>query len=125
VTTVALGEAVALGETFGLDRTMLLDVLADSAVGPTVRSKRANIESGTYPPTFKLNLALKDLRLATQAPAGSGPDLRVAAAARSWLEQAAESGAGDLDFSAVVETILTAVPTLSDPNGRHLASARD
>jgi hypothetical protein len=31
-------------------------ILADSPIGPTVRAKRANIESGSYPPSFKLTL---------------------------------------------------------------------
>jgi 3-hydroxyisobutyrate dehydrogenase-like beta-hydroxyacid dehydrogenase len=106
VTMTALGEALALADTLGLDRGTLLDILADSPIGSTVRSKRANIESGTYPPGFKLSLALKDLRLVTESPAQPGRDLRLAAASRSWFEQAAQAGAADLDYSAVVATIL-------------------
>jgi 3-hydroxyisobutyrate dehydrogenase-like beta-hydroxyacid dehydrogenase len=106
VTITALGEALALGGALGLDRTTLLDTLADSPIGTAVRSKRANIESGNYPPSFKLRLALKDLRLATQSQARPGQELPVAAASRGWLEQAAQSGAGDLDYSAVIATIL-------------------
>ena len=66
----ALGEALALGDTLGLDRASLLDILAESPIGPTVRSKRTNIESGSYPPSFKLRLALKDLRLVTETVQG-------------------------------------------------------
>ncbi|MDB6002952.1 MAG: 3-hydroxyisobutyrate dehydrogenase [Rhizobacter sp.] len=106
VTMTALGEALALADTLGLDRETLLDILAESPIGSTVRSKRANIESGTYPPGFKLSLALKDLRLVTRSPAQPGRDLRLAAASRSWLEEAAQAGAADLDYSAVVATIL-------------------
>jgi 3-hydroxyisobutyrate dehydrogenase-like beta-hydroxyacid dehydrogenase len=102
----ALGEALALGETLELDRSTLLDVLSSSAVGTTATQKRANIESGTYPPTFKLSLALKDLRLVTETADRAGRRLEVASAARVWLERAASAGAGDLDFSAVIETIV-------------------
>ena len=102
----AVGEALSLGEIFGLDHKVVLDVLADSPVGPTARVKRANIESDTYPPSFKLSLALKDMRLVTEAAIGAGRTLKLADAARAWLEEAAEAGAGDLDFSAVVATIL-------------------
>jgi 3-hydroxyisobutyrate dehydrogenase-like beta-hydroxyacid dehydrogenase len=62
---VALGEALALGHALGLDQRSMLDVLADSSVGPTVRAKRAkrakraNVETGRYPPSFKLSLAAK------------------------------------------------------------------
>ena len=106
VTMTAFGEAVALGDRLGLDRATLLDVLAESPIGATVRSKRANVESGDFPPSFKLRHALKDIRLAIGAGARPGQDLAVAAAARDWLERAAAAGAGDLDFSAVVATIV-------------------
>jgi hypothetical protein len=36
-----------------------------------------------------------------------GRHLRVASASRGWLEQAAQSGAGDLDYPAVIPTITT------------------
>ena len=84
----------------------MLDVLADFPVGPTARAKRANIESDTYPPSFKLSLALKDMRLVTEAAIGAGRDLQLTAASRARLDQTAEAGAGNLDFSAVVATIL-------------------
>jgi 3-hydroxyisobutyrate dehydrogenase-like beta-hydroxyacid dehydrogenase len=105
VTMAALGEALAVGDTFGLDRTTLLDILAESPIGPTVRAKRANIESGTYPPNFKLSLALKDLYLVTDS---AGQDLPIAAATLGWLEQATHDSTTDPDFSAVVETIRAA-----------------
>ena len=57
----AFGEALALDDALALDRSALLDALADSPIGVTVRAKRANVESGSYPPNFKLSLALKDL----------------------------------------------------------------
>lgn len=105
VAMAALGEALALGDTFGLDRTTLIDILAESPLGPTVRAKRANIESGTYPPNFKLSLALKDLYLVTDS---AGQDLPIAAATLGWLARATHDSTTDPDFSAVVETIRTA-----------------
>jgi 3-hydroxyisobutyrate dehydrogenase-like beta-hydroxyacid dehydrogenase len=101
----AFGEALALGDALGLDRSPLLDVLAESPIGSTVRAKRANVESGTWPPNFKLSLALKDLRLVNDVADRAGRRLGVASASRNWLERAAEAGAGELDFSAVIATI--------------------
>jgi 3-hydroxyisobutyrate dehydrogenase len=101
----AFGEALALGDALGLDRSALLDVLADSPIGTTVRAKRADVESGSYPPNFKLSLALKDLRLVDETAQRAGRQLPVARASRDWLERAANSGAGDLDYSAVIATI--------------------
>jgi 3-hydroxyisobutyrate dehydrogenase-like beta-hydroxyacid dehydrogenase len=83
-------------------------VLAETPIGTTVKAKRPNIESGNYPPSFKLRHALKDLRLATET--ADGKKLELTAAARDWLEQAAADGAADLDISAVVATIVAAVP---------------
>jgi len=103
---VALGEALALGESLGLEPGALLDVLADSPIGPAVRAKRANVEAGRYPPNFKLGLAAKDLRLVMDTADAAGQDLRLARAARGWLDEAARRGASDLDYSAVVATIL-------------------
>lgn len=103
---VALGEALALGESLGLEPGALLDVLADSPIGPAVRAKRTNVEAGRYPPNFKLGLAAKDLRLVMDTADAAGQDLRLARAARAWLDEAARRGASDLDYSAVVATIL-------------------
>jgi len=102
---VALGEALALGESLGLEPGALLDVLADSPIGPAVRAKRANVEAGRYPPNFKLGLAAKDLRLVMDTADAAGQDLKLARAARAWLDEAA-GRASDLDYSAVVATIL-------------------
>jgi 3-hydroxyisobutyrate dehydrogenase-like beta-hydroxyacid dehydrogenase len=102
---VTLGEALSLGESLALDRKTLLDTLADSPIGPIVAVKRANVESGQFAPSFKLRLAAKDLRLVMEAAAARGRDLKQAQANRAWLDEAAEHGAADLDFSAVVATI--------------------
>jgi len=108
---VALGEALSLGESLGLERNMLLDALADSPIGPMVGAKRTNVESGQFAPTFKLRHAAKDLRLVVEAAAARGRDLKQARANRTWLDEAAEHGAADLDFSAVVATIAETSPS--------------
>jgi len=102
---VTLGEALALGDSLGLKRDMLLDFLGGSPIGPIVKAKRANVESGEFAPSFKLRHAAKDLRLVTEAAAARGRELKQARANRAWLDEAAEEGAADLDFSAVVATI--------------------
>jgi len=102
---VALGEALSLGESLALERNLLLDALADSPIGPIVAAKRANIEADHFAPSFKLQLAAKDMKLVMEAAAARGRDLKQARANRAWLDEAAEHGAADLDFSAVVLTI--------------------
>jgi 3-hydroxyisobutyrate dehydrogenase-like beta-hydroxyacid dehydrogenase len=107
---VAFGEALALGRTLGLDQGPVLDVLADSPVGSTVRAKRTNVEAGRYPPNFKLSLAAKDMRLAVDAADRAGVALPTAKSVSRWLDETAQQGGADLDFSAVVATILGQPP---------------
>jgi 3-hydroxyisobutyrate dehydrogenase-like beta-hydroxyacid dehydrogenase len=102
---VALGEGLSFGASLGLERDALLDVLAGSPIGPIVAAKRTTVESGQFIPTFKLRHAAKDLRLVTEAAAARGRDLKQTRANRAWLDEAAEHGAAELDFSAVVATI--------------------
>jgi 3-hydroxyisobutyrate dehydrogenase-like beta-hydroxyacid dehydrogenase len=97
-----LGEALALADALGLDQQVVLEVLADSPIGVPARSKRRNIETGSYPPNFKLGLALKDARLVVEAGARRGVALKVADAAREWMEAAERAGLGAMDYSAVI-----------------------
>jgi 3-hydroxyisobutyrate dehydrogenase-like beta-hydroxyacid dehydrogenase len=101
----ALGESLLLADALGLDQSSVLDVLGDSAIGVTVKSKRSRIESGEYPPNFKLDLALKDAGLVNDAAMAAGVQLRLAPAAREWLADASAAGMGDLDYSAVLALI--------------------
>lgn len=97
-----LAEALALADALGLEEHAVLDVLAESPIGATVRSKRELIERGEYPANFKLALAAKDLGLVSDAAGAAGLELRLAPGARAWLMEATEAGLGDLDYSAVV-----------------------
>jgi 3-hydroxyisobutyrate dehydrogenase-like beta-hydroxyacid dehydrogenase len=101
----ALGEALTLADALGLDQRTVLDVLAESPIGVTVNRKRESIESGSYPPTFKLSLARKDLALVNDAAGNAGLDLRVAPASGSWLAAAESAGLGSLDYGAVIAHI--------------------
>jgi 3-hydroxyisobutyrate dehydrogenase-like beta-hydroxyacid dehydrogenase len=100
-----LAEALALADALGLEQGAVLDILADSPIGTTVKSKRALIESGAFAPNFTLALAAKDLRLVTAAAEQAGVELRLAAAAQSWLERADAAGLGELDYSAVIAAV--------------------
>jgi 3-hydroxyisobutyrate dehydrogenase-like beta-hydroxyacid dehydrogenase len=100
-----LGEALALADGMGLDPSQVLDLLAESPIGATAKSKRENIETGTYSPNFKLGLAVKDVRLVTEAAGGAGVELRLGPAAQAWLEAAEEADLGAMDYSAVIAHI--------------------
>jgi len=102
----ALGEAVALGEELGLSRDRIFDVLAATPLAAQAERRRQAIESGSYPPRFKLSLARKDAELVLAAAKEAGVDLRLAEAARTWFAEAEESGLGALDYSAVLARLL-------------------
>jgi 3-hydroxyisobutyrate dehydrogenase-like beta-hydroxyacid dehydrogenase len=110
-----LAEALALADALGLEQQAVLDVLVESPIGVTARSKRPLIESGEYPANFKLALAAKDLGLVTAAADEAGLALRLAPAARAWLEEAAAAGLGELDYSAVVAHARGAAATDPSP----------
>jgi 3-hydroxyisobutyrate dehydrogenase/2-hydroxy-3-oxopropionate reductase len=96
-----LAEALTLADAFALDQSAVLDILAESPIGVTVKSKRALIESGRFPPNFKLSLATKDLRLVTGTAQNAGLQLPLAMAARAWFELSEAEGLGSYDYSAV------------------------
>ena len=100
-----LAEALALADALGLQQDAVLDILAESPIGTTVKSKRKLIESGQYRPNFTLGLAAKDLRLVAEAAERAGVELRLSPAARSWFERADAAGLGDLDYSAVIADV--------------------
>lgn len=106
ITTLA--EALRLGEALGLDRLTLLERLGRSPIATTVARKKDLVASGSYPPSFKLELARKDMRLVQEAAAAAGVELKVNRAAETYIVEADEAGLGDLDYSAVIAHVLGA-----------------
>jgi 3-hydroxyisobutyrate dehydrogenase len=101
-----VGEALALADGLGLLRGEAYEVLAATPVAAQAERRREAIESAEQPTRFALSLARKDADLIAEAAAASGVELRVVAAARSWLAEADEAGWGDRDYSAVLRKIL-------------------
>ena len=62
----AFAEGMALGESLGISRKALFDVLLGTpAVAPFLAGKREKIENRNYDPEFPLRWMQKDLRLAS------------------------------------------------------------
>jgi 3-hydroxyisobutyrate dehydrogenase/2-hydroxy-3-oxopropionate reductase len=102
-----LGEALALADGLGLSRETAFEVLAATPLAEQAQRRRAAIETGDYPVRFPLTLARKDTDLIAAAAAAAGVELRVLAAAQSWLEDAADAGP-DRDYTTLLAQILTA-----------------
>lgn len=101
-----LGEALALAEALGLPSEIAHQVLAVTPIAAQAQRRRESVERGEYPLRFALALALKDAELVLDAAAKASTELRLAAAVRSWLAEAARAGRGDEDYSAVLAHLL-------------------
>jgi len=102
----AVAEAVSLGLHFGLNKTVLLDVLSKTAVmPPALVGKLKKIETDDYSPQFPLRLMSKDMDLITETASEIGVGLPAGRAAKSVLDSNLELS-GDLDVSAITPFVL-------------------
>lgn len=99
----ALAEGLALGEKAGLDRTVLIETLAQTAVvSPAQKGKLENAKQSTYPPNFPLRLLFKDYGLVADAARAHSVPMPTLAAAQQMC--AVENARGEEeDMSAVVK----------------------
>lgn len=98
----AIAEAVAFGEKAGLNRELLLEVLAKTAVVSAAhQNKLIRAEHDDYSPQFPLRLMNKDFRLILDKAAELGAPMPVTAAAFQ-INAARTAVNGDDDFSSVI-----------------------
>jgi len=102
-----VAEAVAFGQKAGLDRNLLLEVLAKTAViAPALTGKLATVSQDDFSPQFPLQLMNKDFRLILQTAAEMNVPMPATAAA--FQINSSESGSEtEADFSIVVELMET------------------
>lgn len=101
---VTFAEGMALGESLGLSREMLFNVLIGGpVVAPFVAGKRAKMESGDYDPEFPLRWMQKDLHLAAQTAYETGAALPIANLSKELYQMAARQGLAESDFSAIYD----------------------
>jgi len=102
----AIAEAVSLGEHLQIDRNVLLDVLAKTAViAPAMAGKIRKIKDNDYSPEFPLRLMSKDMNLVMDAARTSGADLPAASVAQSVLASNLP-GSGDMDLAAITPFVI-------------------
>ena len=100
----AFSEAMVLGETLGLPRETLFDILLKSPVAaPFLALKRPVMESGGFKPQFPLKWMHKDLQLASVTAFECGVALPDMHAIKELFALAVRSGLGDKDFSALYQ----------------------
>ncbi|GAV68410.1 NAD_binding_2 domain-containing protein [Cephalotus follicularis] len=102
----AFSEGLVLAGKSGLDPHTLLDVLSLGAIAnPMFGGKGPAMIQGNYSPAFPLKHQQKDMRLALALGDENAVSMPVAAAANEAFKKARSMGLGDLDFSAVFETV--------------------
>jgi 3-hydroxyisobutyrate dehydrogenase len=102
VQAVALGEALALIEKGGLDRSKALDVLANGAPGsPLMKTLLSRINASDYTPNFRLSLMAKDLAYSLKEAERHGLSLAMVSTALKAFKQAETAGQGERDFAAI------------------------
>jgi 3-hydroxyisobutyrate dehydrogenase-like beta-hydroxyacid dehydrogenase len=98
-TAELLGEALVLGESAGVDRARLLEVIGASAIAsPFIAYKTEPILSDDYSATFTTQMMLKDIELVLDLAGESDLRLPFARQLRVLLESATVSGYADVDF---------------------------
>ena len=105
-TIALLGETLALADALGLSRETVWEVLAATPLDAQAERRRPAVDSGEYPPRFRLSLGRKDAELVQAAAAEAGLELPALEAARAHLAAAEAAGLGDEDYSAVLKHIV-------------------
>jgi len=99
---VAVAEALALGQRFGLPMEQVCEALMDGAAGSwALRHRSANMLAGRFPLGFRLALHHKDLQIALEAAAATGLELPLSARVAAIEAELMAAGHGDEDVSAL------------------------
>ncbi len=101
----AMGEAVALGEAYGVEAPELLDMLSSTLFSaPIYKIYGGMIAERRYsPPGFAAELGLKDVRLVLDAAEAKGLSMPLADLAEASLESLLGGDDKDLDLAALAE----------------------
>lgn len=105
-TVTLLGETLALADALGLPRETAWAVLAATPLDAQAERRRPAVDSGEYPPRFRLSLGRKDAELVQAAAEEAGIGLPALEAARTHLAAAEAAGLGKEDYTAVLKHIL-------------------
>jgi 3-hydroxyisobutyrate dehydrogenase-like beta-hydroxyacid dehydrogenase len=101
------GEALALADRLGLDRSRVVELLLEGGGrSAMLEQKRLALEQRRYPAQFKLRLAEKDLTLIARAAHEVGAEVGIAREVRRLVREGVHSGHAEEDFSAVFEAAL-------------------
>ena len=102
-TAALLAEAVVLGESAGLERSTLLEVVNQSVVrSPFVEYKSEPLLRDDFTATFTTAMMRKDVDLVLDLARSANVELPVSEELRSLLDAACDDGHADQDFMSLV-----------------------
>jgi 3-hydroxyisobutyrate dehydrogenase/glyoxylate/succinic semialdehyde reductase len=105
---VTFSEGMALGESLGISKEKLLDILPGGAVvAPFISGKKEKISTGNFEPEFPLKWMLKDCRLASITGYENDIYLYLTNTAKEIYQHAVKLGFGEKDFSSVYQFLTT------------------
>jgi 3-hydroxyisobutyrate dehydrogenase len=98
----ALAETITLAEGLDISPDLFFEAISGGAMdAPYAHMKGGMMLKQEFPPSFPLDLALKDARLVVDAARENGADPAVAQAVVRLFERASELGHGDEDMAAI------------------------
>ena len=98
-----VGEALAFGESGGLDWEQMIEIINNSVVAsPLVGYKAQILKDRNYAPAFTVEQIAKDFDLALKTGRGSNAPMPITSLARQFFGAMIATGKGDLDFFGYV-----------------------
>ena len=100
-------EAAVLCESLGLNLDVAIKVMSGTAAGKGhfTTTWPCKVLKGDLSPTFMVDLALKDLRIAVDVARETGAPLNMGIAAESYYAAASQDGKGRQDWSALLNQV--------------------
>jgi 3-hydroxyisobutyrate dehydrogenase len=99
-----LAEALSLGQSGGLSRASMMEVIGESAVAsPLLKYKMATVVADDFSPAFTVAQMIKDFTLISDAAREKGVPLLTTGLILEQYRAAANAGLKDEDFFALVK----------------------
>lgn len=99
-----LAEALSLGQSGGLSRASMMEVIGESAVAsPLLKYKTATVVADDFDPAFTVVQMIKDFTLISDAARAKGVPLLTTGLILEQYRAAANAGLKDADFFALVK----------------------
>ena len=106
VSSIMMAEALALGESGGLDWEQMIEIIKSSAVGsPLIQYKEQTLKDRDYTASFSAKQMAKDLDLVLDAGRAGNVPLSIAAQARQHYTAMISTNRGENDYFGYIDLL--------------------